>query len=62
MLGAHIERGQIAIEGGDATSLSEWFERRSTKPRNDSPMESLSRRQSSDLSSIGESMDGIDFD
>lgn len=62
MLGAEIEHRQIVIEGGDIASLKEWAEKRTTEAKSDSPIESMSRRQSSDLSSIGESMDGMDFD
>jgi transcription initiation factor TFIID subunit 3 len=53
----------VIVEGGNASSLQEWAEQLHKNPIQPPKSSASSRRQSSDLSSLGDaSIDGMDFD
>ncbi|KAI9744577.1 MAG: hypothetical protein M1818_002106 [Claussenomyces sp. TS43310] len=61
ILGASGEPRHITVEGGDVTSITEWAEKLRKRSEFQITSKSSSRRQSSDLSSLGDqSMDGMD--
>lgn len=52
VLGKPAERRVIKVEGGEITSLKEWAERTRNPPK---PLSAdMSRRQSSELSTLGD--------
>lgn len=53
VLGKPAERRAIKVEGGEITSLKEWAERTRNPPKPPSA-NSSSRRQSSELSTLGD--------
>jgi len=63
ILGKPADPRAIAVEGGDVTSLKEWQEKLKKNSRRQSVSTNPSRRQSSELSSLGDQdMEGVEFD